>query len=568
MDQIKEYLNRIDGRLIAALGALLVGCFIIWWTARSSLDQFADDVTERITVLHQSAELGTGLTATVLEQVATGEHYLVQGDEATAEEFVQLGMEAHEALAAYGDLPGLSSRQQVQIAEIGDLHAMLEVEYSLAHALSELGRPEEAAARVDAVQPETSRLQDLIRVLSADQASEVALTALAVEDEARAQQRLMLVVLLLTTAVGVLLIVATIRAINRPLNRLVVAAGRLGQGDLNVQVDGRMPTELDVLRGAFASMTERLRTIVRETIATSEQIGSSSSDLSTIAHEVAASSGQVSTAMEEISTGADQQVSGLETMGTALTSIQGRTSDVNQTSQRLRELSDSIRELASSRRDEIGKSIDVLLEVREVVHTSGEEVNELQKSSRRINDFVEAIQGIAQQTNLLALNAAIEAARAGEHGQGFAVVADEVRKLADRSAAAADEVAESVSQIHHQIEDVVAVMQSGTEKVGGVEEVSKSAESAFEEIISAVDEVAGAAERVASIAADNRDAVASLEATMAAVSTTAESHAAGAEQVTAASQEQSAATEEMSAASTELLQAAERLRELVSGFNV
>jgi methyl-accepting chemotaxis protein len=314
-------------------------------------------------------------------------------------------------------------------------------------------------------------------------------------------------------------------------------------------------------------MADRFRNVVGETVSTANRITASASDLSSVSEEVAASSGEVSTAMIDITNGAEEQALGLRSMDEALNRMRQGAAEIDEASEQVRSLSAQIGDVAATRQTDIGRAITMLREVREIVHTSGQEVSELQKASGQITAFVETIRGIARQTNLLALNAAIEAARAGEHGRGFAVVADEVRKLADGSARAADEIEDAVGRIGARIEVAATTMTRGVSQVAGVEGVSRDAELAFEDIVSAVGLVRSAATAVDVAAAENRKAVASVEENVRAVGATAESHAASAQQVSAAAEQQSAATEELSAASVELLHAAERLKELVSGFH-
>ncbi len=565
---LRAYFDRIQGRLFVAFALTFLGTLTIYLVSVLMLNSFTNRVSDRIAALYQGTEAAAELEAALAQQLAAGQSFLQTGDSTGITRFDSLAAVVRSIHERYTSLEDLEPAQQARLNDIIREHTALVRDYREVQAGIERGEGTAALQRGAQVIAGADYVRLLIRQLAREELRRVEQASNSFQQEKERVQRVLLFILGITSLVMIGFAYFTLRAVERPLNRLVLAANEFGAGNLSVTVNGKMPDEFRVLAGAFTGMAERFRNVVGETVRTANKIGASAADLSSISEEVAASSGEVSTAMVGITNGAEEQALGLRGVDEALDTMRARADEIGAAADRVREVGAQIGEVAQLRRQDVGRALAMLLEVREVVRGSGEEVGELQRASERITQFVATIQGIARQTNLLALNAAIEAARAGEHGRGFGVVADEVRKLADESARAADEVAATVKHVRTQIETVAETMNRGFRRVSGVEETSKEAEAAFEEIVAAVVQVNEAAGKVAQAASENRRAVQSVDTNVRAVGATAEAHAASAQEVSAAAEEQSAATEELSAASLELLHAAETLKELVSEFRV
>jgi methyl-accepting chemotaxis protein len=569
MNWIRAYLDRIQGRLVAALALGAIGMIVIYVLSARTVDQFTGDMSDALDQLQNRVLLMSTVETTISDQINKAEEFLVNRDTTALNESMaraDIARTQQEELML--NMAGFSDDAQRELPLISNVHTQTVRETSAAQTAARAGDQATAVRLIREMSPRMRELRARMRRVNAAELNALSTQIGEFERESANQRRGLWVVLLVSLGVAGVLGYYTFKGIERPLNRLVLAANQFGAGDLNVNVNGKMPDEFAVLAGAFTGMADQFRVVVGETVRTANKISQSASDLSSISEQVAASSGEVSTAMIGITNGAEEQAFGLRTVDEALERMREGASAIEDSSQQVVELSAQIRELAERRRQDIGNALAMLNELRGVVQSSGAEVRGLEQASEKISAFVGSIQGIARQTNLLALNAAIEAARAGEHGRGFAVVADEVRKLADGSARAAHEVDTTVSQVREQIESLVRTMERGISRVAGVEETSKGAEAAFEEILAAVEQVRGAAQRVVNAADTNRAAFETVDDAVRNVGAAAESHAASAQQVSAAAEEQSAATQEMSAASVELLMAADKLKELVSGFRV
>jgi methyl-accepting chemotaxis protein len=565
---LRAQLRTIRLRLILGLALLLAGVAAGVLLGVLALRLMTTDISARLTEMRAVASTGALLQSGVLNEIAAAEAYLAAPQPGLADRFARTGLQTHLVRRTYRQLAGLPAPERLLVDSIGRLQAQLEVDYSLAHALLDLGRADEARARAAQARLPSAAISDAIRGLTE---REVAAARAASGDLIIAASRreiVLVAVLIASTLVGVILSWLTLRAVEQPLELLSRAAARLGEGDLRPAEHGRMATEFEVLAHAFVSTSARLRAIVKDVVDESERIAGAAGDLSAVSQQLAASSGEISTSMMEIAGGAEEQARQLTEAGTAATRLQTVAGDNAAAAERLAALGQEIRQVAARHRQDVRGALDALLEVRSVVRASAGEVAQLASSGEAIDAFVALVKRIASQTNLLALNAAIEAARAGEHGRGFAVVAEEVRKLADESAAAAEQVTGTLQQLRDQVDRVSRTMEQGVGKVQGVEAVSQGAAVGLEAIVAAVSGIDDAARQVTEAAAVNRQAALRILEVSGAAGTQAGKHATAAESVTAAAQEQSASTEEMAAAAADLLAAAERLRKMVAGFRV
>ena len=545
-------LRRLNGIAMASSLVLVFGMATLGVT---SLRTITRQTLEDITALQSGSSLASGLVGAVLSEIRAAQQHLLTPSLAAKAEFLSGGDSAYVLQGRLRSLPYLTADDRRLINLAGATQAQLEVAFATAHALADVGRPDEARLIAARAGGTTDSLVAVVRELSEEQGRHALDRARLLQSKAAFFQKL-------------LLLCATLAAAMAPLGRLIAAADRFGAGDLRPIQLGEMPAELARLAGALDDMAGRLRTVVSEVAKEAQQLSNSAGDFSAMSEEIAASSGEVSAAMVRISTGADQQVAGMGEADALLARLREAAATSADGAQHAVRLAEEIRRTALRYRQDAETARTTLLDVRGVVQTSAEQVRALAEKSESITTFIDLIKQISSQTNLLALNAAIEAARAGEHGRGFAVVAEEVRQLADSSARAAEDVTKTVEFIRAQVREVSETMQRGTAKVGGIETVAHAVAQGLDTIGSAIGEVQLSASGLARQTEENRDVVGKLAERTAQVARAAAEHASSSEEVSAAAEQQCASTEDMASSASGLLDASTRLTKLVAGFRI
>lgn len=291
-------------------------------------------------------------------------------------------------------------------------------------------------------------------------------------------------------------------------------------------VMARASENLDLTLSADESRRDEIGNMARAFNHLMQRVASALASVNQASQSVSSASVQISAGNEDLSSRTEQQAASLEQTAASMTEL---SETVRQTADNTRQAS-QLAANASALSEKSGESLTTMLAT----------MDNIRGSSRKVNDIVSLIEGIAFQTNILALNAAVEAARAGEHGKGFAVVAGEVRNLSQRSTAAAHEI-KALIEASHQLTEAGAAQASD---VGRNMDVMKDA---IRQVSDLVGEIAAAAVEQSQGIAQVHQAV---------------------NQMDDVTQQNAALVEEASAAAQSLQEQAGALTELVGKFRV
>jgi methyl-accepting chemotaxis protein len=304
---------------------------------------------------------------------------------------------------------------------------------------------------------------------------------------------------MLTLAQGLNQLIKTTESGLNEVSNVLLA---LSEGDLTKRVTSSYQGTFNDLKNYSNSTSENLATMISKIREASDTINNASS-------EIAAGN-------QDLSTRTEQQASSLEETASSMEEL---TSTVRLNAENANQANG----LASQASQVAGNGGEL---IKQVVTT----MSSINDSSQKISDIIGVIDGIAFQTNILALNAAVEAARAGEQGRGFAVVASEVRTLAQRSANAAkdikDLISDSVSKVEsgnvlvsksgdtmqeivvsiQRVNDIMSeIAAASAEQSSGIDEVSKAVtqmDEMTQQNAALVEEAAAAAESMRAQASD------------------------------------------------------------------
>lgn len=363
-----------------------------------------------------------------------------------------------------------------------------------------------------------------------------------------------------------------VRTILKPLSLIVKEIEMMADGDLSTvhsvafKYYVSLKDEIGQLARAIVSMKNSLSEMIADIKNSSTHVANFSAHMAEAAEASGKATEQIAAATHTLAEGASQQNSHVTTIQQQIEETVVKTDEGLRATNQMFKTAKVATEVAVTARNymqEVTEQFDV---VNKTVEFATESIQNLDKRSGEISEFMEVIIGISSQTNLLALNASIEAARAGEYGRGFAIVAEEIRKLSERTAEETNKITELILDIHEETSGTVKAMESNCDKINlQIDAIKKGGES-LNTIVINVQETEMAASAIYDIYSQIQKMTATINSLVNEISGVIDDSVAHSQEIAASSEEQSSSMEKITANAAELAVLAEKLHEKVIQF--
>jgi len=305
---------------------------------------------------------------------------------------------------------------------------------------------------------------------------------------------------------------------------------------------------------------KRLHNSTEETAAALQEMKASIKEIAESVASFAQFIDDTSTSIEEsfasirvVNEGIDRSKEAVDTTLTAAIQLKESVKDVRefagQSAYLAGEVATSIKDKGLVAIDEAKKRME---EITLSASHASEVIEEMRRSSERIDKIVKIIDDVAQSTRLLALNAAILAAQAGEYGKGFGVVAAEIGRLAQHTAGHTKEITSIIEGVKETIDRATDAQERTRGLIKKGYEHLTQVETVFTTILKTSTESASQATFIENATKEQEKAVQEITLSMESISQRME-------EIVRASEYQRASSEQ-------ILKGVERMREIATGL--